>query len=135
MNYWLVKVEPDVLSWEQFVLDGLTIWDGVRNYAARNHLKSMKLGDQVLYYHSNIGKEVKGIAEVLEEFFQDPTTEDERWVAVKLIPKLSFNHPVSLQEIKNEPELQHLALIKQSRLSVMPVSKEEFDKICQMGGI
>lgn len=100
MDYFLVKSEPFKYSWEQFNKDGETFWDGVRNYQARNNLKAMKKGDLVLYYHSNEGKEVVGLAKVIKEFYQDPTTEDERWVVVDLAPVETFKHPVTLETIK-----------------------------------
>jgi predicted RNA-binding protein with PUA-like domain len=133
MKYWLVKSEPFKYSWDDFLMDGWTYWDGVRNYQARNNLKSMKLGDPVLYYHSNEGLEVVGIAEVIKEAYKDPTTHDGRWVVVDLKPKETFKKPVSLSEIKTHKRLQDIALIKQTRLSVMPVSKKEFEIINSMG--
>ncbi|MBV2227874.1 MULTISPECIES: EVE domain-containing protein [Sphingobacterium] len=133
MNYFLVKSEPFKYSWEQFNKDGETFWDGVRNYQARNNLKAMKKGDLVLYYHSNEGKEVVGLAKVVKEFYQDPTTEDERWVVVDLAPVETFKHPVTLETIKADPLLQDIALVRQGRLSVMPLKAEEFDRIVQLG--
>ncbi len=132
MNYWLVKSEPFKYSWDDFLKDGSTYWDGVRNYQARNNLKAMKLKDKVLYYHSNEGLHVVGVAEVIKEFYQDPTTDDDRWVVVDLKPVSALSNPVSLKQIKAEPSLKDIALIKNSRLSVMPVSKKEFDKILKM---
>lgn len=133
MNYFLVKSEPFKYSWEQFNKDGETFWDGVRNYQARNNLKAMKKGDLVLYYHSNEGKEVVGLAKVVKEFYQDPTTEDERWVVVDLAPVETFKNPVTLEIIKADPLLQDIALVRQGRLSVMPLKAEEFDRIVQLG--
>lgn len=133
MNYFLVKSEPFKYSWEQFNIDGETFWDGVRNYQARNNLKAMKKGDLVLYYHSNEGKEVVGLAKVVKEFYQDPTTEDERWVVVDLAPVETFKHPVTLETVKADPLLQDIALVRQGRLSVMPLKAEEFDRIVQLG--
>ncbi len=133
MNYFLVKSEPFKYSWEQFNKDGETFWDGVRNYQARNNLKAMKKGDLVLYYHSNEGKEVVGLAKVVKEFYQDPTTEDERWVVVDLAPVETFKNPVTLETIKADPLLQDIALVRQGRLSVMPLKAEEFDRIVQLG--
>ncbi|MEQ9617606.1 MAG: EVE domain-containing protein [Deltaproteobacteria bacterium] len=133
MNYWLVKSEPFKYSWNDFAKDGRTYWDGVRNYQARNNLKAMKKGDRVLYYHSNEGLEVVGVAEVVKEFYQDPTTEDERWVVVDLKPVRALKRSVPLSEVKEEKRLQNMSLIKQSRLSVMPVKKEEYELIVQMG--
>lgn len=133
MNYFLVKSEPFKYSWEQFNKDGETFWDGVRNYQARNNLKAMKKGDLVLYYHSNEGKEVVGLAKVVKEFYQDPTTEDERWVVVDLAPVETFKNAVTLETIKADPLLQDVALVRQGRLSVMPLKAEEFDRIVQLG--
>lgn len=135
MNYWLVKSEPFKYSWEQFVKDGQTFWDGVRNYQARNNLRDMKVGDQVLFYHSNEGLAVVGIAEVVKASYPDPTIDDERWLAVDLKPVKAVPHPVTLSEMKQTPGLEQLALIKQSRLSVCPISSKEFKLITKMGGI
>ncbi len=133
MNYFLVKSEPFKYSWEQFNKDGETFWDGVRNYQARNNLKAMKKGDLVLFYHSNEGKEIVGMAKVVKEFYQDPTTEDERWVVVDLAPVETFKVPVTLEAIKADPQLQDIALVRQGRLSVMPLKREEFDRLVAMG--
>ena len=133
MNYWLVKSEPIKYSWKQFIKDGSTTWDGVRNYQARNNLKAMKKGDLVFFYHSNEGMEVVGIAKVLKEFYQDPTTSDKNWVAVDLKPFEALKHPVSLLQIKSESFLENIGLVKQGRLSVMSLKKEEFDKIIELG--
>ncbi len=132
MNYWLVKSEPFKYSWDKFEADGKTFWDGVRNYQARNNLKAMKKGDLVLFYHSNEGMEVVGIAKVLKEAYQDPTTEDERWVVVDLKAHKKLKNPVSLATMKSIPELAQIALIRQGRLSVMPLKAEEFDKILEL---
>jgi len=134
MNYFLVKSEPFKYSWEKFNQDGRTFWDGVRNYQARNNMKEMKAGDLVLFYHSNEGKEVVGIAKVVKEFYQDPTTEDPNWVVVDLSPVEALNNPVTLAQIKAEESLQDIALIKQGRLSVMRLKNTEFDKILEMAG-
>ena len=133
MNYWLVKSEPAKYSWDQFCKDGSTYWDGVRNYQARNNLQAMKAGDKVLYYHSNDGLAVVGVARVTKKAYQDPTTEDERWVVVDLEPVESLPFPITLNDIKQEKRLRDIALIKQSRLSVMPVAKKEFDLIVKKG--
>ncbi|WP_443943937.1 EVE domain-containing protein [Pedobacter sp. AW1-32] len=133
MNHWLVKSEPFKYSWEKFNEDGRTFWDGVRNYQARNNLKAMKEGDLVLFYHSNEGKNVVGIAKVVKEFYQDPTTDDTNWVVVDLSPVESLKNPVSLEQIKAEESLQDISLVRQGRLSVMPLKAEEFDKILEMG--
>lgn len=133
MNYFLVKSEPFKYSWDQFNKDGQTFWDGVRNYQARNNLKAMKVGDLVLFYHSNEGKEVVGIAKVVTEYYQDPTTEDTKWVVVDLAPVQTFEKPVTLEVIKADELLQNVALVKQGRLSVMPLKPEEFDRIVELG--
>ncbi len=133
MSYWLVKQEPSKYSWEQFIQDKKTFWDGVRNYQARNNLKEMKKGDQVLFYHSVVGKEVVGVAIVTKEAYPDPTTDDERWVVVDLKPVISIKNPVTLEDIKSHPELQSIALVKQSRLSVSPLTEKEFNIILKMG--
>ena len=130
MNYWMVKQEPDSYSWDDFVKDGATDWTGVRNFQARNNLKAMKKGDKVLYYHSNIGKEVVGIAEVSKEAFPDPT--DEKWVATELKALKPLKKPVTLAAIKANLALSELKLVRQSQLSVMPVTKDEFDEIISM---
>lgn len=126
MAYWLVKSEPHTYSFDQLVKDGSTTWDGVRNYAARNHLKSMKKNDEVLYYHSMEGLEIVGIAKVSKEFFQDPTTDEDAWVAVELKPVKKLKNPVSLVEVKKHPKLKEMALVRLGRLSVQPVTEEEW---------
>ena len=133
MNYWLVKSEPFKYSWEEFLQDGWTYWDGVRNYQARNNLKGMKKGDLVLFYHSNKGLEVVGISEVIREYYQDPTTEDERWVVVDLKPVETLETPVSLKQIKSDERLRDISLVRQSRLSVMGIEKKHFDTIVELG--
>lgn len=133
MNYWLVKSEPTKYSWEQFVRDGSTFWDGVRNYQARNNLQAMKKGDTVLFYHSQDGKEVVGIAKVLKTAYQDPSTDDPRWVAVDIKPVRAFKKPVTLEHIKADERLRNIGLLRQSRLSVMPLLAEEFDAIVEAG--
>ena len=131
--YWLVKSEPFKYSWDEFVKDGETYWDGVRNALARNHLQAMKKGDLVLYYHSNEGKEVVGVARVAKESYPDPTTDDERWVVVDLRPVKALKEPVSLAEIKADPQLAEIPLVRQSRLSVMPLERKAFERILRMG--
>lgn len=133
MKYWLIKQEPETFSWDDFVRDGKAIWDGVRNYQARNNLQTMKKGDRVLFYHSAGPREAVGIAEVTREAFPDPTTDDDRWVAVELRPVKPLKKPVSLQTIKETPELSEIALIRQSRLSVMPLAAREFKAIVKLG--
>jgi predicted RNA-binding protein with PUA-like domain len=132
MNYWLVKSEPFKYSWDQFEKDGKTFWDGVRNYAARNHLRSMKKGDQVLWYHSNEGLEIVGIAKVIKEAYQDPTTDDDAWVAVDLKPYKKLNKAVSLEQVKNDKRLKEMALVRLGRLSVQPVTDEEWNVIMEL---
>ena len=133
MNHWLVKSEPFKYSWDKFNEDGRTFWDGVRNYQARNNLREMKKGDLVLFYHSNEGKNVVGIAKVVKESYQDPTTDDTNWLVVDLAPVEALKNPVSLEQIKKEESLKDISLVKQGRLSVMPLKAEEFDKILEMG--
>lgn len=126
MNYWLVKSEPSVYAWEQLLKDGETGWEGVRNYAARNHLREMKKGDEVFFYHSNEGLEIVGIAKVSKEAFQDPTTDEPAWLSVKLKPFKTLKKPVSLATLKADKRLREFPLIRIGRLSVMPVTKEEY---------
>ena len=133
MKYWLVKSEPFKYSWQDFLSDGWTYWDGVRNYQARNNLKEMNIGDRVLYYHSNEGLEIVGVAEVIKEYYPDPTTDDERWVVVDLKSLITLKNPVSLKTIKENKKLKDIALVKQGRLSVMPLRKTEFDTILKLG--
>ncbi|MCF8450174.1 MAG: EVE domain-containing protein [Taibaiella sp.] len=135
MNYWLVKSEPFKYSWEQFVKEKKTFWDGVRNYAARNNLRAMAKGDQVFFYHSNEGLAIVGIAEVVKEAYQDPTTEDTNWVVVELKPVKALPVPVTLSSIKQEPSLANMQLVKLSRLSVCSVTPVEFKIILNMGGL
>jgi predicted RNA-binding protein with PUA-like domain len=132
MAYWLVKSEPSVYSWEDFQKDGKTSWEGVRNYAARNHLRAMKKGDEVFYYHSNEGLSIVGIAKVIKEAYQDHTTAEEAWVTVDLKPVKSLKHPVSMKQIKNEKRLQDMALLRISRLSVQPVTEAEWKVVLEM---
>ncbi|MCP9753595.1 EVE domain-containing protein [Lacihabitans sp. CCS-44] len=132
MNYWLVKSEPFKFSWDFFVSKGGDMWDGVRNYAARLNLVAMKEGDLVLFYHSNEGLEVVGIAKVAKEHYPDPTADDPRWVVVDLEPVEKLPKPVSLKTIKTDPILQNMAMVKLSRLSVVPVKVEEFDRIIEL---
>lgn len=133
MSTWLVKSEPVKYSWEKFLKDKRTYWDGVRNFQARNNLKAMKKGDEVLFYHSNEGMEVVGVARVVKEHYPDPTSDEPAWVVVDLEPVKALKKPVPLTEIKKEKKLQNIALIKQGRLSVMPLTKEEFECIVKMG--
>ena len=132
MNYWLVKSEPFKYSWDQLVKDKKTFWDGVRNYAARNNLRDMKKGDEVFYYHSNEGMEIVGIAMVVKEAHQDPTTDDKNWVVVDLKPVKKLKKPVTLSEVKSEPKLENMELVKNSRLSVQKVTPDEWKQVLKM---
>jgi predicted RNA-binding protein with PUA-like domain len=133
VKHWLVKTEPETFSWNDLVQKGQDHWDGVRNYQARNNLKEMRAGDLVLFYHSVTVKQVMGIARVVKEHYPDPTTDDDRWVVVDMVPEKSLKVPVGLEVIKQDERLENIALIKQSRLSVMPLKREEFDAIVQLG--
>lgn len=132
-RYWLIKSEPYKYAWEELVKDGRTFWDGVRNYEARNNLAAMKVGDLCLYYHSNKGKEVVGVAEVVRESYPDPTTQDDRWVVVDVAPVVALKESVTLLDIKGESTLSEMSLVRRSRLSVVPVARLEFDRILRMG--
>ncbi len=132
MNYWLIKSEPFKYSWDEMLKDDTTYWDGVRSYAARIFLNEMKVGDLCLFYHSNEGKEIVGITKVVKGSYQDPTTDDERWVAVDVKAVKSLERSVSLKELKADAILKDMRFVRQSRLSVAPVSKKEFDKILKI---
>jgi len=134
MAYWLVKSEPFKYSWDQFEKDKQTFWDGVRNYAARNNLKAMKKGEEVLFYHSNEGLEMVGIAKVAKEHYQDPTTEEDAWVAVDLKPYKKLKKPVSLEQVKADKRLANIALVRLGRLSVQPVTEDEWKVIMELAG-
>lgn len=134
MNYWLVKSEPFKYGWQQLLKDKKTFWDGVRNYAARNNLRAMKKGDEVFFYHSNKGLEIVGIAMVVKEAYQDPTTEDKKWSVVDLSPVKSLKQPVTLVQIKEEIKLKEMELVKNSRLSVQKVKVDEWKQIMKMSG-
>ena len=134
MAYWLVKSEPSTYSWDQFQKDGKTFWDGVRNYAARNNLKAMKKGDEVLFYHSNEGLEIVGIAKVIKEYYQDPSTKEEAWVVVDLKPEKKLKKPVPLTEMKKDKRLASMDLIRLGRLSVQAVKESEWKVIMEMAG-
>ena len=133
MNYWLIKSEPDEYSYQDLVAEGTGMWDGVRNYAARNHLRSMKKGDLVLFYHSRQGLEVVGICQAVKEAYPDPTAEKGDWSAVDFKAVKPLKKPVPLSDIKKEPSLQEMPLVRIGRLSVMPVTEEEFKKVLEMG--
>jgi predicted RNA-binding protein with PUA-like domain len=134
MAYWLVKSEPSTYSWEQLQKDKQTTWDGVRNYAARNHLRAMKKGDEVFFYHSNEGLAIVGIAKVAKEAYQDPTTDEEAWVVVDLKPHKALKKPVALDVIKKDKRLSNMALVRIGRLSVQPVTDEEYKVIMELAG-
>ena len=137
MAYWLMKSEPDVFGWDQLVARGTKgeQWDGVRNYLARNNMRAMVLGDQVFFYHSNIGKEVVGIAEVCALSHPDSTTDDPRWDCVDIRAVKPLPRPVTLAQVKATPDLAKMALVTSMRLSVQPVTPEEWALVCQMGGL
>jgi len=135
MNHWLVKSEPVKYAWDQLVKDGKTFWNGVRNYQASNNLKAMKKGDEAFFYHSNEGLEIVGICEIAKEYYPDHTDESGRFGMVDVKPSRPFKTPVTLQAIKAEPALADIALIKQSRLSVMPITAAQWKLICKMGGV
>lgn len=135
MNYWLIKSEPSTYSWEQFKKDKKTDWTGVRNYAARNNLRDMKKGDLAFFYHSNEGVEIVGIAKVVKENYQDPTTEETAWLAVDFTPYQALKTTVTLLALKKDPFFATMDLIRLSRLSVGKVTEPEFFRICEMGGV
>lgn len=132
MNYWLVKSDPETYSWEQMKLDKRTFWNGVRNYQARNYIKEMKEGDLVLFYHSQSDKAIMGITKVVKEFYQDPTTDDERWVVVDLEVVQDLAKPVTLEQIKQNEVLENIPLVRQQRLSVMPLSEKQYNEIIKL---
>lgn len=134
-NHWLVKQEPESYSWDNFVKDGKTAWTGVRNFQARNNLRAMKKGDPVFYYHSVTGKEVVGVARVLREAYPDRTAKEGDWVAVDIEPVKPLPKPVSLETIKADKSLADIALLRNSRLSVQPVSEAHFNRIMQLAGM
>ncbi len=134
MAHWLVKSEPSVYSYEQLEKDKGTCWSGVRNYAARIHLKAMKKGDDVFFYHSNEGTDIVAIAKVAKEFYQDPTTDDDAWVAVDLKPVRKLKQPVTLAKIKADKRLANMALVRLGRLSVQPVTNDEWKIVLEMAG-
>ncbi len=132
--HWLVKSEPDSFSWDQQTAKGVEPWTGVRNHTAKNHLKSMKRGDRAFFYHSNVGKEIVGVVEVVREAYPDPTAESGDWVCVDMKAVAPMPRPVSLAEIKADPNFADIPLVRYSRLSVMPISPPHWDRICQLGG-
>jgi predicted RNA-binding protein with PUA-like domain len=132
-GHWMVKQEPTAYAWSAFLADGRAAWTGVRNFQARNNLRAMRKGDLVLYYHSVVGKEVVGIAKVAAEAYPDATAKEGDWSCVDLVPVKALKHPVTLEAIKAVPALREMALLKQSRLSVMPLRSEEYAEILRMG--
>ena len=135
MNHWLIKSEPSAYSWEQLKKDKKTDWTGVRNYAARNNLRDMRKGDLAFFYHSNEGMEIVGIAKVIKEHYQDPTTEETAWLAVDFAYYKELKEPVTLETLKKDAFFKTMDLIRLSRLSVGKVTETEFFKICEMGGV
>lgn len=132
-GYWLIKSEPFKYSWDDLVRDGKTYWDGVRNYESRNNLAAMKKGDLAFYYHSNVGKEVVGIVEIVASSYPDPTADDETWVVVDVVPRVAFMEPVSLATIKGDPKLSEIQLVRRGRLSVVPLAAAEFRHVAKLG--
>lgn len=132
MAYWLIKSEPSTYSWDQFVKDGETFWDGVRNYAARNNLRSMKKGDEVFFYHSNQGLDIVGIAKVSKEAYQDPSTTDAAWLAVDFKPVKKLKHPVTMEQVKQDKRLKDMDLLRLGRLSVQKVKPEEWEAVLEL---
>ncbi len=133
MNYWMVKQEPEAYSWADFAKDGRTAWTGVRNFQARNNLRAMKRGDKVLFYHSVSDKQVVGMARAEKEAYPDPTAKEGDWSCVDLVPEKPLKKPVTLEEIKADKSLAELPLLKQSRLSVMPLTAQQFKRLCELG--
>ena len=134
MNYWLIKSEPFKYSWDHFVEEGKSMWDGVRSYEARNNMMAMKEGDLALFYHSNEGTAIVGIAKISKEGYTDPTTDDGKWTAVDLKPERSLKNPVTLEMIKNDKRLSEMALVRISRLSVQPVTEKEWKIVLSLAG-
>jgi len=134
MNYWLVKQEPEAYSFDDLVKDGTTDWTGVRNFQARNNLKAMKKGDKVLFYHSVSEKSVVGISEVSKESYPDPTDKEQKWIAVEIKAVKKLKNPVTLEQVKANGALNNIALVRQSRLSVLPLTKDEYEEILSMAG-
>lgn len=133
MQYWLVKTEPDCYNWDTFLKDKRTHWDGVRNYQARNNMQAMEVGDTVLFYHTGDERQVVGSAKVLKTAYPDPTTDDPAWVVVDLAPLKPLKKPVTLAQVKGQMALKDMALVKNGRLSVIPVTEDEFELIMSMG--
>lgn len=133
MQYWLLKSEPETYSWENLEAEKNAVWDGVRNYQARNFLQKMRVGDLALFYHSGKQKQVVGICRITKEFYPEPGQENPTWVAVETAPVEALKRPVSLSTIRNIPQMEHMLLVRQSRLSVMPLTESEFSTIVQLG--
>jgi predicted RNA-binding protein with PUA-like domain len=134
MNHWLVKSEPEAFSWDQQVANGVEPWTGVRNHTARQNLKAMKLGDRAFFYHSGKSKDIVGVVEVVREAYPDPTAKEGPWLCVDVKTVAPMPKPVTLAAIKADAKFADFVLVRQSRLSVMPVSKPHWDRICRMGG-
>lgn len=134
MNYWLVKSEPDGFSWSQQVANRVEPWTGVRNHTAQRNLKAMRVGDRAFFYHSNVGKEIVGVVEVVREAYPDPTAKTGNWICVDVQAVGPMPRPVTLEAVKAEPKLAEMALVRLSRLSVQPVSSAEWQLVCKMGG-
>ncbi|MFT4521521.1 MAG: putative RNA-binding protein with PUA-like domain [Bacteroidia bacterium] len=134
MQYWLMKSEPNKYSWDDLEKDTWTFWDGVRNYSARLNLRAMEVGDRAFFYHSNLGKEIVGIVEIIKTSYQDPTTDDDRWVAVDIKPVKKLETPVTLQQVKADEQINGMELVRLMRLSVSKVSEAEYNKICELAG-
>lgn len=134
-SYWLIKTEPKVYSWIDLLQEEIGCWDGVRNYQARNNLQKMRMGDPLFFYHSTPEKTIVGVAEVVKEAYSDPTTSDDRWVAVDISPQKKLPIPVTLGQLKSNEHLENMALLKQSRLSVSPVTFQEYKIISKLGGL
>lgn len=132
-KYWLLKTEPEAYGWEDLLREGRAVWDGVRNYQARNNLQEMREGDRALFYHSVGPREVVGVVRVVRESYPDPTIDDDRWVAVDVVAEKALKHPVKLADIKADADLADMALVRNSRLSVSPVTREQFERILRMG--
>jgi predicted RNA-binding protein with PUA-like domain len=135
MQYWLVKQEPEDYSWSDLVLDGKTVWTGVRNYQARNNLRAMEKGDRVFFYHSGEDKSVVGLAQVARTAYPDPTAKEGDWSCVELAPVKPLKHPITLTAIKAEPVLQEIHLVRNGRLSVMPLSANHYQRLLELGGL
>ena len=135
MKYWLIKSEPNTWSWNDQIKENIAMWDGVRNYQARNNLMSMKVNDLCFFYHSVNEKKIVGIVSITKEHYTDPTDKTKKFVAVDVKTKKTLKNPITLKQIKKEKKLSHLALVKQGRLSVMPIDKISWDLICKLGGI